>query len=181
MRGVKAVLGVVMLGGVLFAATTASAMSMPMGGPVHVFVTPSPDGIHGPIVITGAIGDHGQTLTMDKNGKANANGNYVRITLAKGTFEINSTALNAKTKNGQPAVDKATCSFLFTGVGPVTLFNGTGLYKGISGTVNITLTFAGIGAVYKTGKHMGQCNMSNNAPTIAQYSSIMGTGTVKYS
>ncbi len=180
MRGLKVVLGVAMLAGVLFAAT-ASAVSVPMGGTVHVFVTPSPDGIHGPIVITGAIGDHGQTLTMDKNGKPDANGNYVKITLAKGTFEINTTALNAKDKNAQPAVDKTSCSFLFSGVGPVTLFDGTGLYKGISGTVNITVVFAGIGATYKTGTHMGQCNMSNNAPTIAEYGSIQGTGTVKFS
>ena len=151
-----------------------------MGGAINVFVTPSNDGIHGPIVITGAIGDYGQTLNMDKNGKTDAKGNYVMITLQKGTFEINITALNAKTKNAQPTVDKATCSFQFSGTGPVTLFKGTGLYKGISGTVNIAITFAGVGPLFKSGKNKGQCNLSNSAQPLAQYGSIKGTGMVKF-
>jgi hypothetical protein len=180
MRGAKAAFGVAILGSVLFAPAAGLGASMPPGGSVAVFVTPSPDGIHGPIVITGAIGDHGQTTSMDKNGKPNAKGNYVRITLTRGTFEINSTALNAKTAKAQPTVNKATCSYQFTGMGPVTLFNGTGLYKGISGTVNITITFAGGGPLYNTGKRKGECNLSNNAQPVAQYSSITGTGAVKF-
>jgi len=180
MRVTRATLGCVMMGSVLFGVSASYGAGMPPGGPVAVFVTPSPDGIHGPIVITGAIGDHGQTTSMDKNGKPDANGNYVRITLKRGTFEINSTALNAKIGKAQPTFNKATCSYQFTGMGPVTLFNGTGLYTGISGTVNITLTFAGVGPLYNTGKHKGQCNLSNNAQPVAQYSSITGTGAVKF-
>ena len=102
MRVAMAVLGCLMAGSVLFAVSAASGAGMPAGGPVSIFVTPSPDGIHGPIVITGAIGDHGQTTSIDKNGKPDANGNFVRITLKKGTFEVNSTALNAKTDHAQP-------------------------------------------------------------------------------
>ncbi len=180
MRVAMAVLGCLMAGSVLVAVSAASGAGMPAGGPVSIFVTPSPDGIHGPIVITGAIGDHGQTTSIDKNGKTDANGNFVRITLKKGTFEVNSTALNAKTNHAQPTVNKTTCTFEFTGTGPVTLFNGTGLYKGISGTLRITITFAGVGPVYGTGAHKGECNFSNNAPLVAQYGSIMGKGAVKF-
>ncbi len=180
MRVAMAVLGCLMAGSALFAVSAASGAGMPAGGPVSIFVTPSPDGIHGPIVITGAIGDHGQTTSIDKNGKPDANGNFVRITLKKGTFEVNATALNAKTDHAQPTVNKTTCTFEFTGTGPVTLFNGTGLYEGISGTLRITVTFAGVGPVYGTGTHKGQCNFSNNAPLVAQYASIMGKGAVKF-
>ena len=180
MRVVKLALGVATLGSALMAAAASFGASMPAGGPIQVFVTPNPDGIHGPIVISGAIGDYGQTLSMDKNGKPNANGNFVRITLQKGTFEIDSTALNAKTAKVQPTFNKAGCSYLFSGTGPVTVYNGTGLYKGISGTLNITLTFAGLAPVVKSGKHAGQCNTGNNVAPLATYSSITGSGTVKF-
>ena len=152
MRVAMAALGCMVAGSVLIGVSAASGAGMPAGGPVAIYVTPSPDGIHGPIVITGAIGDHGQTTSMTKSGKPDANGNYVRITLKKGTFEVNSTALNAKTAKAQPTINRTTCTYDFTGTGPVTLFNGTGLYTGISGTLSITITFAGVGPVYSTGR-----------------------------
>ena len=153
---------------------------MPAGGAVYVQATGS-NGPAGTIIITGAIGDYGKTLSIDKDGKTDSNGNYVRITLQKGTFEVNSTILNAKTNHAQPMVNRATCSFHFAGTGPVTLFNGTGLYKGIKGKVLITISFGGVGSLYKSGPHKGQCNMSNNAPALAQYGSITGPGTVSFS
>ena len=59
--------------------------------------------------------------------------------------------------------------------------NGTGLYKGISGTLMVTETFAAYGPFYKTGAHKGQCNTSNNNATpLAQYGSVQGVGTVKF-
>ena len=182
MRVVGAIAGVVILaavvgGGSAFASRTAN---MPAGGAVYIHATGS-NGPAGTIIITGAIGDYGKTLSIDKNGKTDNNGNYVKITLQQGTFEVNSTALNAKTNHAQPIVDKATCSFRFTGTGPVTLFNGTGLYKGIKGKVLITICYGGVGPRYKSGTHKGQCNMSNNAPPVAQYGSITGPGTVSFS
>ena len=46
--------------------------------------------------------------------------------------------------------------------------------------MNITLTFAGVGPRFATGKHKGQCNFANNVKPLATYSSISGTGTVKF-
>ena len=106
------------------------------------------NGPAGTIIITGAIGDYGKTLSIDRNGKADNNGNYVEdSTLQKGTFEVNSTVLNAKTNHARPAVDTATCSFRFAGTAPVTLFNGTGLYEGIKGKVLITVSYGGVGSL----------------------------------
>jgi hypothetical protein len=161
-------------------AFAAGAANMPAGGAVYIHATGG-NGPAGTIIITGAIGDYGKTLSIDKNGKTDSNGNYVRITLHKGTFEVNSTVLNGKTNHAQPVVNRATCSFQFTGSGPVTLFNGTGLYKGIKGKVLITISFGAVGSLYKSGPHKGQCNLSNNAPLVAQYGSITGPGTVSFS
>jgi hypothetical protein len=160
-----------------FGSPAASKLA---GGPVYVHLTPSASG-GGPIVITGAIGDYGTSHNVDKNGKPKAKSNYAMILLKKGTFEVNTTILNAKQAKAQPNFNTATCSFTLSVSGPVTLFNGTGLYQGISGTANITVTFGFVGPVYTSGAHKGKCNTSNNAQPLAQYGSINGPGTVKFS
>jgi hypothetical protein len=83
-------------------------------------------------VFVGAIGDYGTAVNVNKNGKPNPNGNYVRVKLQKGTFMIDVTAMNEA-------------------AAPVTFLNGTRLYKGISGTANLALTFGGVGSRYKSG------------------------------
>jgi len=110
-RAGSAVIGVAaVLGGLLFGGTSAFGASAPAGGSVKVFGIPSLNGSGGTILITGAVGDHGKTLSIDQDGKPDANGNYVKVTLKKGTFEINKTALDAKAKNVSPTGDLATCS-----------------------------------------------------------------------
>ena len=54
------------------------------------------------------------------------------------------------------------------------------LYAGITGTIQITEKFAGIGARYTSGAKKGQCNMSNSAQPLAFYGSITGTGKVSF-
>ena len=181
MRVAGAIVGFVILAAMVGGSAFASpAATMPAGGSIYVQATGG-EGPGGTIIITGAIGDYGKTLSIDKNGKTDANGNYVKITLKKGTFEVNSTVLNKKTNTAPPIINASTCSFRSSGTGPVTLFNGTGLYKGIKGKVLITLSFGGIGSTYKTGPHKGQCNMSNNAPSLAQWGTITGPGSVSFS
>jgi hypothetical protein len=63
----------------------------------------------------------------------------------------------------------------------VTLFNGTGLYTGIAGTLTVTETAAFILPGYTSGKNKGTCNTSNNAQPVKQYASIIGTGTLSFS
>jgi hypothetical protein len=182
-RTLLTTLGVALVGSLLFGSSAAARAAAPAGGPIRVFVTPdlAPGSPNGTIVITGAIGDYGTTLNIDKNGKTDANGNYVKIILKKGAFEVDSTKLNALANKMQPTMNAATCSASGTVVGPVTLFGGTGQYAGISGTIKITETFAFIGPTYTTGAKKGQCNMSNNSQPLAEYGAIIGTGTVKFS
>ena len=74
-----------------------------------------------------------------------------------------------------------TCSFSFTASGPVTVFNGSGSYKGISGTVEITENFYTILPHIASGKHKGQCNESNSATPVAYVGNISGSGKVNFS
>jgi hypothetical protein len=183
MRVAKAALSVAVLGSVLLGGSPAFAATLPStpaGGSVKLFATPS-NGLRATILMTGAIGDYGNGLTIEKNGTPNSNGNYVKVMLQKGGFEINSATLNAKGNKAQPTFNTTTCSAALSVAGPVTLFNGTGLYTGIAGTLTVTETAAFILPRYTSGKNKGKCNTSNNAQPVNQYASIMGTGTLSFS
>jgi len=159
--------------GIAKPATTAR------GGPIAILATlnGSPTGR---IVLAGAIGDWGTAVSIDENGKPDENGNYVKVTLRKGTFEIDSTALNRKTANPRPQIaSNTTCSVSVTGSAPVTLLDGTGLYTGITGTVDATLTFTGVGGRYKNGAKKGQCQQGSGKP-LAMLGTVTGHGTVQF-
>ncbi len=182
-RVAKAAFGIAVLGNLLFSgasAVGAATLRAPAGGAVKIFATVSGNGLSGPILFVGAIGDYGKYLTVDQNGKADVNGNFVKITLKKGAFEVNSTTLNAAANKMQPAVNATTCSGSISVTDPVTLLDGVGMYKGIAGTVNITETFAFVLPTFTSGAKKGQCNESNNSQPIAQYGSITGAGTVTF-
>jgi hypothetical protein len=179
MRSIKPVAAILALAGLLVVGTSGVAAAKPAGGALTAFTSGGP-GAKSPILFVGAIGDHGTSTSIDKNGKVDANGSYVKIVLKKGTFEVNAVALNNRLNKLNPTVDKATCSATATGSGPVSVSKGTGLYAGISGTLKATVTFAFIGPLFTSGAQKGQCNLGNNAQPIAQYSSIVVTGHVSF-
>jgi hypothetical protein len=166
----------------LAVAGAASGAATPAGGRVEVFATPVDTAV-GPVMFAGAIGDHGKAISMDKNGKLDPNGDFVKMKLAHGTFVLDVTRLNAKgNSNSSPGLfNKTTCSFAFEVSAPATISQGTGSYAGISGTLRITVRFAGDSTFYASGKHKGQCNLSDNAHLAAHYGAIIGSGTVKFS
>jgi hypothetical protein len=140
------------------AVGAASAAATPKGGPIALFATVPPTSTPGNIVLAGAIGDWGKVASVDKNGKPDENGNFVKVTLKQGRFEIDATALDKKMANPRPQVQSdVTCSIAASGSGPVKLFDGTGLYQGISGTANVTMTSTGVGGRYHSGAKKGQC------------------------
>jgi hypothetical protein len=101
----------------------------------------------------------------------------VKLQLKKGTLLVNATQFNSVLNNAQPTdYDATTCSASVTGSGPVQIVSGTKAYAGITGSVNLTGTFAFIGPFKKNG----QCNTSNNANPVAQWTSITGAGTVSF-
>ena len=158
----------------------ATPTAAPTGGPIAIQATLG-GGATGRIVIAGSIGDWGTARSVDRNGKPDDSGNYVKVTLRKGTFEIDSTALNRKTTNPHPQDSSdVTCSVSVRGSAPVRLLNGTGLYQGITGTVHATLTFTGVGGRYETGARKGQCRQGGERP-LAMIGAVTGRGTVRFS
>jgi hypothetical protein len=165
-------------------AAPATAATMMTTGTVQVWVIPNTSNANSPvdkIILTGVIGDYGTSTNTNKAGTPNDNGNYARVVLQHGGFEVNLTTLNKITNNAPPLMVNATnCSVVFGGSGPVTLSDGTGAYVGITGTIHMTEKFAGIGAKYTSGPKKGQCNMSNNAAALAFAGSITGIGKVSF-
>jgi opacity protein-like surface antigen len=181
MRAVKVALAAAILASLLVVASVALAADVPKPGKVNVYVTPRPDNSGaGTIVITGAIGDYGKTQSIDKNGKKDPNGVFQKVTLKRGTFVVDTTALDKKLNSAPFKPNPATCSANSSVTAPTSLSKGTGLYFGIGGSVKITVTFAAIAPRYTSGAKKGQCNFSNNAPALAQFSSITGVGSVTF-
>lgn len=177
MGAVTALACALVAGGPAFGAAHAG---MPSGGQIRVFVDASTNGATQKILVTGAIGDYGTSTSVDKNGTVDPNGDYEKVVMKKGGFEVNTAALDRKFAKAPATFNRVTCSFSFTGSAPVTLSDGTGLYTGISGTVVVTANFGGIGPRLASGPHKGQCNPNHNAKSVAQYGAIIGTGAVKF-
>jgi hypothetical protein len=172
-----AVVAALAVAGVLAGSGAAAA---PAGGPIEIWASAGNNGSQH-VVFVGAVGDYGTAVNVNKNGKPNPNGNYVKVKLKKGTFMLDVTAMNKAINSGRdPQVEShATCSAAFTGSAPVTFLNGTGLYKGISGTANLTATFGGVGSRYKSGPKKGQCKQGDQSP-LASFGFITGQGTVSF-
>jgi len=72
MRFAKTALGIAVLGVCCSAGLSAFGATAPAGGSINIFATPVGMGAKGTIVVTGAIGDFGKTLTINQNGTTNA-------------------------------------------------------------------------------------------------------------
>ena len=169
MRTRKTGIGLALTSAALIAAgavVNASADS-PASGPIHLFSYPKGNGNTGTVVIAGAIGDYGSYA-------AAGDGKYVKVTLSQGSFEFDAKNLNDKHK----AAYKATCSAIFTGTGSASVLNGTGLYAGIKGTIEVTQTHVLVASRNTTGKLKGQCDKVGNH--VHHYDSVSATGNVSF-
>jgi hypothetical protein len=161
-------------------AASALASTVPSGGKIAMIAS-LPNFSTGKVMFAGAIGDYGTTVNVDRNGKVNSNGNFVKMMLKQGTLELDVTAVNKLLDNPPPRVASSeTCSVEFVASAPAKIINGTGLYKGISGTAKITVSFDGLGSRYTTGPRKGQCNEGQNTPPRAVLGSVVGNGTVNF-
>jgi hypothetical protein len=177
-KAVTATLGIAILGSVIFGVSAAFGSSAPSTraeGSVNGYLgskdsspNPSAGGI---ILMTGAIGDYGRTTGI-KGQKA-----LSLVKLQKGTFELKGDTLTSArtlTRNS------STCSYSHSENVRLTVLDGTGLYAGISGTLNITVNYARVDRLYTTGSHKGQCSLSLTAVPYSQFETGIGTGTVSF-
>ena len=158
----------------LLGAPVALAASTQTGGRIRVFVT-NTSATRGKVLVTGAIGDYGTTLSEDADGKVDPNGNFAKVTLKHGGFIVDTTALSRTLTHARPVINTTDCSFVLSDSGSSTIRDGTGAYTGVSGTLTLSVIFAGISQ--KTAKG---CNFADNAPSYGQYQSIIGTGSVSF-
>ena len=151
-------------GPIALAATTSS--STPQGGKITLYVQ------NGKVLITGAVGDYGTIVNTDATGKVNPAGPYNVAHLKHGTITFNSTAVNKKYATLKPQINSTNCSYSYTVSGPVPVTAGTGEYAGISGSVHLTATSAGV----KPRTSGGACT---GHPT-DRFSVIVGSGSVHF-
>lgn len=127
----------------------------------------------------GAVGDHGLSVAATPQGKPSKKGNtgYRLFTLERDSILLNTKQLESDVNNNNapPTTQNRHHVLLhLRGHPPATIIRVTKAYAGISGTINVTVSFAGTGPKLKNG----QCNQ--NASPIATYGSVAGTGTVSF-
>jgi hypothetical protein len=158
-------------------ATVALASATPAGGAFRVFSVSNGLGGGGKVLLTGAIGDHGQVHSVTQAGKVNGNGAYVKLTLSQGTLTLNKTVLNKALNRafGKLAPNSSTCSVSVAATGQLPIVSGTGLYAGASGSAHLTVA---VGFILP--RKNGKCDTANNAVPTASQQIVYGTGSVSF-
>jgi hypothetical protein len=152
-------------------ATTVSAG----GGTVHLTDYTDNDGPTSTVILAGAIGDFGTARSVNPDGSANAeHTGQLNLSLSHGSFRLNIADLDRKFVGvlDNLAVNTTTCSSTVSvsGAVPVVPGSGTGSYKGISGTFNLTITLDEVyrrTACSETGAYLAQSIVTTGSGTVA--------------
>ncbi len=163
-------------------AIAVAATRAPAGGAFRVFGSGNGLGGGGTVLLTGAIGDHGHSKSVDKAGKTSANGGYVKLVLSQGTLTLKKQTLDQSiTKSFRAAaLNKATCSFSVSGSGKLPITAATGKYAGATGSAHVTVAIGLIEPRFKSGSKAGKCNFSNSATPVSSRQIVYGTGHVNF-
>jgi hypothetical protein len=179
-RLIKATVAGLALGGGVLVGSTAGAAT-PVSGPTQLWASlGASNGTGFKVVFTGAIGDHGTSVGATANGKPTKKNNpgYRLFILKKGTIFFNTQKIDAAENNNSApptTVNATTCSATFVNTEPATAISGTKAYAGITGTIDVTISYA-----FTLPLDKGKCNMNSNANPSAVFGLVTGTGTVSY-
>jgi hypothetical protein len=174
-----ALAGLVLAGVAIFGGVAGAAA--PVSGQTQLWASIGSSGGNGfKVIFTGAIGDHGTSVGATANGKPTKKNNpgYRLFILKKGTIFFNTQKIDAAENNSSapPTTFNSTnCSATFVVTEPATIISGTKAYVGITGTVNVTISYA-----FTLPLTKGKCNMNSNANPSAAIGIVTGTGTVSY-
>jgi hypothetical protein len=126
--------------------TTTTATTTAAAGTTHlIFYSVNSDGPAFRAILTGQIGDFGPAVSVYPNGQVDPDHNGdLSLRLTRGSFRLSIGALDSKIVDAYrhwPA-NPGTCSgsMAVTAATPVVAGSGTGAYRGISGTFNVTAT-----------------------------------------
>jgi hypothetical protein len=158
------------------ASTGPAASRAQAGGTVRFVDYQDNDGPRAAAVLTGAVGDYGQAVSVHPDGTIDPDHNsQLKLVLARGSFRLSIAGLDARLvtafRNFPP--DRATCSgtVTATGAAPVVAGSGTGSYRGISGTFDMKITIAEVDR---------RAGCSGTSAFLAQSVIFAGTGTVSF-
>jgi hypothetical protein len=131
--------------GALAAGSTSETKTSASGGMVHLIgYSKNSDGPGFTVILTGAIGDYGSAMTVHPDGSIDPeHTSELRLGLKHGSFRLNIVNLHKKLGSVTSHYQTTpTCSFYasVTAATPVVAGSGTGSYRGISGSVNMTVT-----------------------------------------
>lgn len=113
-------------------------------GAVHISEYSNGDGAGASVILTGAVGDFGESISVNPNGAINLEHNsQATLALSQGSFRLDVSGLD---KNIVEAFTKfqanpTTCSghIAATGSAPIVAGSGTGVYQGISGSFDLSV------------------------------------------
>jgi hypothetical protein len=159
-------------------AARGTARAPASGGQVFFTAYQNDDLPGATVVLSGAIGDFGEAVSVLPNGTADPeHSSQINLALTQGSFRIVIGPLHATFVNAlsHAPYNLKTCSghAAVTGAAPVVTGSGTGAYKGISG--NFTLTITGNEVDAKPG-----CQPFSGSALLAQSIVIAGSGTVSF-
>jgi hypothetical protein len=154
---------------------TASATTLTAGGAVHLTDYTDNDGPTSTVILAGAIGDFGKAQSVNPDGSASTKHNSeLNLMLTHGSFRLDFAELDKRFIGvlGNLAVNTTTCSATasVSGAVPIVAGSGTGSYKGVTGTFNLTVTLDEVykpGACHETGAYLAQSIVTTGLGTVS--------------
>jgi hypothetical protein len=147
------------------------------GGIVRITGYSDNDGPTSSVVVTGVIGDFGRAVRTDAPGSSDAEYNELDLQLTRGSFGLNIVHLESELDaaiSGHFPTNAMTCSgeIVVSSGAAIDSGSGTGAYKGLSGTLALTITEV---------ESPPRCPNADTSPFLAQTVFISGSGKVSLS
>ncbi|MGC2174287.1 MAG: hypothetical protein WA614_02355 [Acidimicrobiales bacterium] len=144
------------------------------GGKVNLTSFSNNDGPTSKVVLTGSIGDYGNAVRMSTGGSLEDN--ELKLEMTRGSFRLDIAVIESElvqsAGSGFPT-NQATCSGLLdvTAASPIVSGSGTGAYRGIHGTLHLTISINEV-------ESWPVCPETDTSPYLSQTAFITGSGLV---
>ena len=146
------------------------------GGTVYLADYTDNDGPKSTVILTGAIGDFGEAVSVHPNGTVDPDhSSELSLALRDGSFRVSIADLDKKFVSAMrhfPS-NASTCSGTVTvaAAAPIVAGSGTGSYRGISGNFNLTIKLAEVDA---------KANCSASSALLRESIVTAGSGTISF-